>query len=376
MPITWYTSPGQPSDSVGVDGDLNWDTSNRITWGPKGKVNPGSWAGTAYSNIGPAGPAMLSGIGAPASGFGQNGNGYTDVASGQTYYKSNNAWTPAGSIVGPQGLAGAPGQAAAPFAGAMQGPAAILSGVTTLSATPTVMSKQTSADAAIYVPSAPSYFLGGCLYVATGTVVVELYDQTAGVSIFKSASYSTNSILPLGPLPAASAAAGGYPLTAGNTYVWRATGSGAAVVSIDPIYFDSVSVPLALGGTSLISGFNFPAPQSTTTAQIAKLGNSTTAYRYLRAGSRSYLHQAVITNNSTSGYVTAYCAVVASGGASGTVLATAIDAGGALRQVQPGETFTTPVYGTLYQFAAATNYSWFTNGTATGPVTISCRVQQ
>jgi hypothetical protein len=44
MPSTWTFSDGQPADSIGVDGDLDFDRLGRFIWGPK---KNGTWTGTA-----------------------------------------------------------------------------------------------------------------------------------------------------------------------------------------------------------------------------------------------------------------------------------------------------------------------------------------
>lgn len=76
MPATLYTSNGMPLDSVGADGDMNYDYSGRFIWGPKGRINAGTWTGTAnntnplYSSVYGL-PAMATGWGVACQFAGQ-----------------------------------------------------------------------------------------------------------------------------------------------------------------------------------------------------------------------------------------------------------------------------------------------------------------
>lgn len=277
------------------------------------------------------------------------------------------------SIIGPRGPQGVPG-GTVPFLGAMQGPTAQLTVATPLSATPTVLLQPDSTTVATYTPAQQSYLLGGSVYIPTGTVVLELWDQTAGVSIYKTGSFGAGSVFPLGPLPALPAAAGGYPLTAGNTYVWRATGSGSAVCYVDPIYFDYVAQGVAGYGASAMC-VSTVARGITTANQVTRMVGNPAYIKYLRMGKVSYFYQATITNTGTTGYVQA-ALVLMSGANISTTLANAVDVAGAYRQVQPGETFTTPAYGTAYQFGLNVNYAWVVSGTSNGGAIITTTVMQ
>ena len=313
------TSPANPATQN--DGDSYIDQQQSMLWGPRAS---GTWPSTPISLIGPAGPA---------------------------------------AAIFPN------------FLGCYQGPIAQLTAATALSTTPVVLTLPNSSTTSTYVPAAASYFLGGTFAVQAGTVTFEVYDQTAGVSIYKSASYGPSSIAAFGPFPVGSTALGGYPLTAGNTVVWRATGSGSAVCYVSPIYYDNVTGgPNSMGISTLGTG-SVTAAQSTTYVACKMVGNASYV-NYIRIGKPAYMYQATITNSGTSGYVTAYCCLLTSSSAISTVLCYATDVAGAVRQVQPGETFTTPPFGIAYLIPQGANYAWATAGTSNGPVTITYKVLQ
>lgn len=295
MAITWYTTAGQPSDAVGVDGDLNWDTANRITWGPKGRVTAGSWVGTAYSNIGPTGPALLTGTGAPASNYGQNGNGYADLATGQTYSKGNNSWSQVGSIAGPPGdptLAFQPA-AMVNYANAF-GPSAAVNGQSIPTTTSPMFFPGTSIPHT-FSPKVDSALTGAMVvnYNATGqTVGVFLVDVASGAIVANLGGQAA------GALNAYSYPSTQYVLKAGKQYQWsiqRASAAGVAYAAVMPSYLTPSATPSSLSYPS-----QFIVNTSTTVAKSASIdlsapGMPSTTIGYYRNAAASFLYYVDIT---------------------------------------------------------------------------------
>ena len=119
---------GAPPSSLGNNGDLYVDLAGPNLYSAK---TGGSWP-TAYQSLaGPSGPqgptsttpgpqgvqgySLLSGAGAPAGTYGNNGDSYVDINAGRLYSaKSNGAWpTQSTSLVGAAGVAGPVGPAGA-----------------------------------------------------------------------------------------------------------------------------------------------------------------------------------------------------------------------------------------------------------------------
>lgn len=106
-----------PLSGVGVDGDFYINTSSWEIFGPKAS---GTWPG-GISIIGPDGidgdpgadgNSILSGVGAPSGGTGQDGDFYIDINDWDLYGpKTTGAWTLATSLIGPTGAVGSTGSA-------------------------------------------------------------------------------------------------------------------------------------------------------------------------------------------------------------------------------------------------------------------------
>ncbi|WP_053322636.1 hypothetical protein [Mariprofundus ferrooxydans] len=109
---------GAPAAGFGIDGDCYIDTAAWDIYGPK---TAGAW-GAATSIIGPQGgqgiqgnpgldgKTMHSGTGAPGAGLGVDGDYYIDTAAWDIYGpKTAGAWGAATSIIGPQGGQGIQG---------------------------------------------------------------------------------------------------------------------------------------------------------------------------------------------------------------------------------------------------------------------------
>lgn len=163
---SFLVGSGAPSPTLGNDGDVYYDTVNKIFYGPKdngdwgdgssavgpqgpqgavgsaGPAGPAGPAGAAgaVGPVGPAGPAgpagadgadgavgpagadgaagpagaagskILTGSGAPTAGTGVDGDMYVDTSTGDLYGpKTGGVWGPPTSLVGPEGPAGAAG---------------------------------------------------------------------------------------------------------------------------------------------------------------------------------------------------------------------------------------------------------------------------
>jgi hypothetical protein len=362
MAITWYSSAGQPSDSVGVAGDLNWDTTNRITWGPKTSSN--TWAGTAYSNIGPTGPAMLSGTGAPGSGLGQIGNGYTDVATGNTYLKSSSGWALTGNILGPTGNTGAQGfsslsNQATSFGGVVQSVSQTLT-----STAQTMQNSGSTLPAYVSFPQA-SAFMGISAANNGVACVVSLVDTTTNTAVYTSSSIAANSNFTTGLLTSTT-----YPIVANRLYQWMVTGSGSSNIGINT-FFLQPSV-LTTAGTGILSGYFSPASSTlSSTVQYFYLGGTlntsnakTSAYTPLRAGglmgaTALYVPSAAGAASATATF-TLY-SYTQSGGATATVATFTATNTGVPQATQ---------LGSIVALNTAVNYYVGVTGTGTGTVDI------
>lgn len=223
--VASYRAAGQPDDAVGAVGDTCFDTLNRITWV---KQPNNTWVGGGYSNIGPTGPAQLSGTGDPAAGFGQIGNGYTDQASGATWLKSSSGWAKVGTTIGPQGV---PGPITLTSQSATNGPTVGLTG-NTLSATPTPLAYVGSSLVHTIAYGFGTAFMGGLFVNNSGaSVVFNLTDLAAGATLY-SVSVAANSLLPVGQFSTAA-----YPMPQGRSYQWQVTGTAAVTgIYINPLY--------------------------------------------------------------------------------------------------------------------------------------------
>ena len=289
MAITWYTSAGQPSDSVGVAGDLDWDTTNRIVWL---KQANNSWVGGQYSNIGPTGPAMLAGSGAPTASYGQIGNGYVDATSGNIWLKSSSGWAQTGTInvntnysavlqgAGPPNASTAPtvavGQMYLDTTNSLLYPPATAATYTGFTATPINVVGPTGASAQVqpalgnlasvwgpgsvlngvaggttYIPTQNAGLNNAAVYVppvnssVTGvqvtnfsntgkTVYLYLADSTGAVFVNVNAGNGVAS----GTVVNYLYTAGTYSMTAGSTYTWMAglASAGTIYCAVNPIY--------------------------------------------------------------------------------------------------------------------------------------------
>ena len=81
------STTGQPPNSVGMDGQMAWDSVAKVMWGPK---VGGNWAGTDVS-LAPA--QFLNGSGPPTNQIGKINDYYINVDNGDLYGpKSSGGW--------------------------------------------------------------------------------------------------------------------------------------------------------------------------------------------------------------------------------------------------------------------------------------------
>jgi hypothetical protein len=284
--VTSYRAAGQPDDAVGAVGDICWDTQNRVTWV---KQANNTWVGGAYSNIGPTGPAMLSGTGAPASGIGQAGNGYTDTATGNTYLKSSSGWALTGSIIGPTGPQGPSTLGSAGLAIGPAPSASAFAAGSTPGVLPLANNGQTPCQ---FLPTSASAFMGatlGNLYSAA--VTFELYNQTTSTSVMTQA-VASGTITTIGQFSATQ-----YPLTANNVYVWRVTTgtAGSVPVYILPTYLTPSNSPSASVTYTGTAGFSANTTFTSTQVIAPVMGNTTAVPWEIRPFRSAYVYQVVAT---------------------------------------------------------------------------------
>jgi len=90
---------GAPLDTLGIAGDIYFDTTNGVLYGPKTTT----W-GTGLVLKGTNGHTVLSGTGVPSAGLGADGDFYIDVVAHSLYGpKTSGVWGAGTSLIGPPG---------------------------------------------------------------------------------------------------------------------------------------------------------------------------------------------------------------------------------------------------------------------------------
>lgn len=103
-----HSSIGVPSDTVGINGDLCWDSTNKIMYGPKAS---GSYTGTGVNLSGTNGLDGASNIFVQdIEPGGNDGDIWVNGTTGSISKKEDGIWgAPLGSFQGPQGVEGPAG---------------------------------------------------------------------------------------------------------------------------------------------------------------------------------------------------------------------------------------------------------------------------
>jgi hypothetical protein len=125
---------GAPNNATGADGDFYIDIAASVLYGPK---TAGAWPATGMSLVGPAGAAgatgpagagVLSGSGAPNNAIGSPGDLYFDTTNAVIYGpKTASGWPATGvSLLGPAGPAGPAGAPSIVFVSRFVTPASTL----------------------------------------------------------------------------------------------------------------------------------------------------------------------------------------------------------------------------------------------------------
>lgn len=230
MEAKWFAVTGMPEDTLGADGDFARDASARMDWGPKGRVTPGSWAGTAINVMGPTGPALLAGNGVPGSTYGGNGQGYFDAATGNTYVKREDTWRQIGNIRGPRGERGFDGNLGALAAG--YGPAPGASNVAS-TPTPSPVPFGNGGQQRKFTPPFGSAFLGGYIRNNSASEATYTLVNTTTDEVVFTQKVAANGFARMGLFDV-----GLYPLPANNDYVWMVATATAQNVQVElwPIY--------------------------------------------------------------------------------------------------------------------------------------------
>lgn len=305
------SSNGTPTDDVGTAGDFNIDYGGKFLWGPKGST---SWVGTASSIVGPTGAQGATG--ASGSGVLQQTTGYGPMAA-----------------VSNQGV----------------------------NATPIEIGIAGTAVPSYFIPTAPTSFMGAT-FVNTGssttTVTFQLWDKTTSTAVYSIAVSAAT-------ITSNSFGAGTYPMVAGDTYVWRITGSGSAYVSVAPLYrfTANYSTNLSLAGAGAFA----PAALSTTkTTNIITPGVAVTYY--YRNSQPSTFYSAIFTIVASGAFSAQFSLLAGSGNAAGTSV------------VYTSPTITTagPTQVSGLNIALATNtvYTWSVTGSGSIQAVLTFNVQQ
>jgi len=398
--MAMFTSYGQPDDSVGAANDYAIDPANRFLWGPKTTT----WAGTAISIVGPTGPGLLAGQGAPAAGTGIVGNAYVDTLTGDLWgpktapaswpaSPSSNLMGPAGSILrygtGPASSSNPPKQADGDSyidqqANTLSGPRANgvwpapISLVGPPGPTLDVLTSQSvglgpsfsctvavgttpvngvypgTTQPVVFAPTYGSALMGLSYTNPGGAVTLSLVDQTTS-SVVYSVSATGNLTSNAGQF-----AVNQYPMVANHQYVWQVTSSTAATANIwvQPMYLMPAASPsynVSSVGTAQKTNTTFTATQINLTA-----GGSTVAqsYKFPKAGAV----YSVTANNTNAAALTIYLS-----NAAGTKI---------LTLTAPANAITTfgPYTASQYPMVANTQYYWLVSGSGTGSIFIDMQM--
>jgi hypothetical protein len=285
---------GFPADALGSDGDAAQDLQNQIIYYPKAN---GTWANaTAYPFVGPVGPGLLTGNGAPNNSVGAPGNGYADLSSNaNTYVKnSSNTWVQVGQIIGAQGVPGPSGQSIPSLASQsyVLGPVAANAAAFTLSGTPQQVPYAGGTATWQFVPQVSTSFAGATLVLSSagspGATTYSLVDTTANATRW------SQTVSSFGTITNYTAS---VPLTTGNTHVWTVTGSGSALLQILPVYFQPASAGVTTTYGPLFANNYTTAPTSTTNMFV---GGNTSATQYMGLIKSAFLYGAQFTNTGSS----------------------------------------------------------------------------
>lgn len=109
---TILSGSGDPTASVGNNGDYYINTTTSTLFGPKadGTWPPGVQLGGSTGSPGPSGGTVLSGAGAPGNSVGNNGDYYLDTNTWTLYGpKANDVWPAGVSLVSQPGGSGGTG---------------------------------------------------------------------------------------------------------------------------------------------------------------------------------------------------------------------------------------------------------------------------
>ena len=210
MAVTWFTSQGAPSDSVGVQGDMVFDSQNRFIWGPKGTS---SWDGTA-NNVNPifSAVALL---------------GRSMFAAPYNYTNS-----------------------------------------VQLSGTPQAMTMPGTTVAATFTPVSPSAFMGAYAY-SNVAATLALYDVAANTVVY-SASLAANKNFMVGPFSTNTyqlTAGRTYQWMVSGS-------AGSAVISMQPYYLSPATSPGLCVGQGPLCGYSATTTFTSTAVNVPLFGTA------------------------------------------------------------------------------------------------------
>jgi hypothetical protein len=346
MAVTWYTQSGTPADATGVDGDMSFDYTNRIQWGPRGLKSTGSWAGTAVNASGPTGPGVLTGTGAPANSLGNTGNMYVDATQGNTYLKGASSWSLVGAL--PPGPTGPQGFTTLSTQSAGNGVTVAMSGVT-LSSTPVAAYVPGTTQPAIANYNFASQLVGFSITNPGSAVTLSLVNTTAGTTVYSAsiaANLTTGNAFLLGT----------YPMPASANYQWQASGSGTASFCLTPLYL----MPAASAGYNIsnLPTVAISASQtfSSTATQLRYPGTTVgNAFRMAKGGA---LYGATLLNQTTAALTFAFNYSTNAGNSYAVLYSVSVPAN--------SSTTVGPFNQAQYAMVSAAIAYWSVTGTGTG----------
>jgi hypothetical protein len=219
---------------------------------------------------------------------------------------------------------------------------------------------------ATYVAPANSFFVGALLASTTGAATFELYNQTASVSVYKSASVGSAASSVVGQFGNST-----YPLTTGNTYVWRVTGSSSFTGNVSPFYYQLLPGPGPTGGVlSAYPSFQHIGAINSTTASNMNAFGDTAFLNYANPRASTLYTVTISSAASGTGSAIFYLQNISAS----TTTYTVQDITGATVSLLPGQTLTTPYLGIA--LPASSYFQWRVYGSGSGTYTVSMQVAQ
>lgn len=288
---------GAPSAALGADGDYYFQidptAGGRFIVGPKAN---GAWPSTVASLRGSTGPFTLHGNGAPSSTLGAQGQGYVDMATGNTYVKTVSGWGSAiGNILGPQGINGPSGQSVPSLAATSfsVGPMAANATAIALSGSQQALPAPGTTQPAYFTPALATTLVAATFVLSSANnpnnVTFYLVDATAGATRYQYTIGTAGTV--------ANQLNLSVGLVQGNLHYWAVTGSGNAFVQATPVFAQPSSQPI---GVTYAPQFANGAALTPTTATAFTVPGTTNIAAYMGVPKTAFLYSASVYNTAGS----------------------------------------------------------------------------